>query len=103
MCSCDDFLISIIDVGGMKRSEFLPAAPALLPPAPAFSDPAEVENHERAKTFRTKKLHRRCLQSRKILMKSSLVTLVQRSDARATIIFFLTSLFIDSIHSISCN
>jgi hypothetical protein len=40
---------------------------------------------------------------KKILLQRCLVTLVHGSHAPASIIFFLTSLFIDSIHSISCN
>jgi hypothetical protein len=40
---------------------------------------------------------------KKILLPRCLVTLVHGSHAPASIIFFLTSLFIDSIHSISCN
>jgi hypothetical protein len=39
----------------------------------------------------------------KFLPQLSLVTLVHESHARADVIFFLTSLFIDSIHSISRN
>jgi hypothetical protein len=39
----------------------------------------------------------------KFLPQLALVTLVHEPHARADVIFFLTSLFIDSIHSISRN
>jgi hypothetical protein len=41
--------------------------------------------------------------SQKVAARFSLVTLVYGSDAHANVIFLLTSLFIDSIHSISRN
>ena len=41
------------------------------------------------------------VRGRKFLLGPRLVTLVCRSHALAGVIFFLTSLFIDSIHSIS--
>src|SRR5713226_98448 len=71
--------------------------------AHVFLDVVETKNRECRDNFHARKLVRRGLHSRKFLRQRSLVTLVYGSYARASIIFFLTSLFNDSIPSISCN